>query len=74
MSTSDHMAHNKNSQAMNTNIDFFTLFVEMHKLYRIKLPLVSISNLNNFPKVFIKGKQEHKVEKSYSIPASTITL
>ena len=52
---------------MNTNIYILTLFMEMCKLYQIKLPLVSISNLNKFPKVFIQGKGKNKVEKSYSM-------
>ena len=37
--------------------------MKMYKLYQIKLPLVSISNLNKFPKVFIQGKQEKQSGK-----------
>ena len=51
------MPHNKTSQAMNTNIYILTLFIEMYKLYPIKLPFVSISTVNKFPKVFIQGKR-----------------
>ena len=40
--------------------------MEMYKLYQIKLPLVSISTVNKFPKVFIQvGKTKWK--KSYSM-------
>ena len=37
--------------------------MEMYKLYQIKLPLVSISTVNKFPKVFIQGKREKQSGK-----------
>ena len=57
------MPHNKTSQAMNTNIYILILSMEMYKLYQIKLPLVSISTVNKFPKVFIQGEREKQSGK-----------
>ena len=61
------MPHNKTSQAMNTNIYILTMFMEMYKIYQIKLPFVSISTVNKFPKVFIQGKQEKQSGKNLTV-------
>ena len=52
---------------MNTNIYILTLFMEMYKLYPIKPPLVSISTVNKFPKVFIQGKLEKQSGKNLTV-------